>query len=116
MDDNDSDIISDGDDVGADDLADDTTPDNNTTATEANKRKSDLNDDDGIHRDEDYDDDAYVPPVNTPSVTSKGGMNRCNAPHRLNKLREAQIQRDILAEMDALDEAERNISKKKLLK
>jgi hypothetical protein len=108
VDDSDSDAISDCEDVNhqVDGALD------NTFTTDVNRRKSNH----VISSEEDYDDDAYVPPVYTPSVTSMGGVNLCNAPHRLDKVREAQIQRDILAEMDALDEAERNISKKKLLK
>jgi hypothetical protein len=95
-------VVISGEDVGADDQVD------NTFSTEVVR----MNSDHVIISDEEYDDDAYFPPVYTPSVTSKGGMNLLNAPHRLNKLREAQIQRDILAEMDALDTAQRNTSKK----
>jgi hypothetical protein len=115
VDDNDSDTISDGDDVGADDLVYNAPDalDNNTTTTENDKKKSGIhtdNDHNDVNSEEDYDDDAYVPPVYTPSVTSRGGFNLCNAPHRLNKRSEAQRQRDILAEleeMDALDEAQK---------
>jgi hypothetical protein len=107
VDDNDSDAISDRDEVGSEVPVDKNNDNILDNTTEVNRRKSDH----VINGDEDYDDEAHVPPVYTPSVTSKGEVNLCNAPHRLNKLREAQIQRDILAEMDALDEALRNNSK-----